>query len=362
MGLRHKFAVKRFKLITFFGLLLALVACKSTNDPISQLNEQQIASYQLTTKQLKELQTSKLDEELLLTHLQILSSDRFAGRKYLSQTSKLSQYYIAEQLKISGVLPYQGHYYHHFDADLNAQSYIGEESQELDQMLKFGTNIIGWVPGTSENNQTIVISAHFDHVGSIGNKVFNGADDNASGTATLIELANAIAKNPLNHNVIVLFTDGEESNLLGSKAFAKNNKDVLKGLALNVNLDMIAGASSTKTLRYLERGLSSSQTIEGQVVFKQINQMASIKVRKGFKQNQIRGANNGSARQWIYASDHGVFYRHKVPFIYYGVGTHKNYHTENDTFGNVNKAFYLAASQHIYRSLLQFDRHLVVKN
>ena len=85
-----------------------------------------------------------------------------------------------------------------------------------------GNNVIGFLDNQASN--TIIIGAHYDHLGKRGRKIYNGADDNASGVAALLVYAKEIAEMPLKHSVIFLFTDGEEVDLLGAKAFVKKQE------------------------------------------------------------------------------------------------------------------------------------------
>lgn len=342
------------KWLISFSCLCLLLACQNTH--YADLTTKQRTIFQFSQSELIKRQANKLNHQALLNHLQILASDEFAGRQYRSVESKLAKDYIAQKLTSFGVAPYQDSYFHHFNSAQETVKITDANKNALVEQL--GTNIIGFIQGTGKTNKVIVLSAHFDHVGTKGNKIYNGADDNASGTATLLELGRAIANAPLQHNVVLLFTDGEESNLLGAKAFAKDNAQLLDKTILNVNLDMLAGANTTQRLRFIERKLHAVLTVKGRVQFEQLNEHAKLPVRKGFKQANMRGANNASARQWLFASDHGVFYRHNIAFIYFGVGTHKNYHTENDNYANVNKPFFVKASDHIYQLIYVLDQNM----
>ncbi len=281
----------------------------------------------------------------VLMHLKILSSDEFAGRKFASQGSIQSQDYLVATLEELAVPAFKNKYRHPFNKTGLFQT-------------KQGINIIAYIPGTHHLEEYLVLTAHYDHLGSKRGKVFNGADDNASGTAALLYYAKQLKQKPLRHSVIILFTDGEEIDLLGAKAFIAQQNALLSQFKLNINLDMIAGSQHTKRLRYISRDLEqilSDKSIES---FKQLQthlkNNSAARLTSGFRNS--RGAGSSIKRtNWRMASDHGVFSQAGVPFIYFGVGPHKNYHSELDDFDNVNQSLFLAATRVIFQQIIYLD-------
>lgn len=263
------------------------------------------------------------------------------GRKLASDGNKRAQDYIISSLANNNVPPFQNKYRHAF----HHKSFLS---------VKAGTNIVSVVTGTDFPQKFIVLSAHYDHLGKKGSKIYNGADDNASGTAALLSFAQAIVNKPLKHSVIFLFTDGEEVNLLGAKAFVRQQKLLLPQIILNINVDMIAGSKRTKRLHYLDNKLDTilSNKVD---ILKSVSQSSSISVKKGFRGKSYRSNSNTS---WISASDHAAFYRHLIPFIYFGVGEHVNYHTTDDDFQHTNLSFFIEASQTIYQFLQLIDENI----
>jgi len=282
----------------------------------------------------------------VLEHLATLSSDQFEGRRFSSQGSIISQSYLVSILKKLDVTAFNNHYRHTFNLSGFSQT-------------KLGTNIIGIIEGTHHTNEYIVLSAHYDHLGAKRRKIYNGADDNASGTAALLYYAQLLKLKPLKHSVILLFTDGEEVDLLGAKAFISQQKDILTDIKLNINLDMIAGNKRTKKLRFISKNLScilSTDSLEDLAQLQSHYKTRSdIHLTHGFRGNKRVGS-KVKRTNWLMASDHGVFSKAGIPFIYFGVGTHKNYHTQFDTYGNINQTFYLAAIDAIFQQLIYVDR------
>ena len=279
-------------------------------------------------------------KEAVLKHLQYLSSDKLQGRRIGTKGSKLSQDYIVDQLKKNNI------------KSLSTQYLVPFSIPGLFNSTQ-GHNVIGLIKGKEFPNKFIVLSAHFDHIGGRDNKIYNGADDNASGTSALLYYAKKLQHSPLRYSVIVLFTDGEEVNLNGAKAFIKQNALILDKIVLNINLDMIAGNAKTKYLRYISRGITDLLGTEKALAFEQKNY--ALQLKQGFRQrNQCADKNI----KWQLASDHGVFYRQSIPFIYFGVGCHKNYHQITDTYENINRAFFLSAVNIIYQQIQFIDQNL----
>lgn len=295
----------------------------------------------------KQLHSSKVNEEhaTVLKHLEILSSDDFAGRKFASEQSRKTQNYLISTLKGLAIPAFNNQYRHPF----NKKGFL--------KSLQ-GTNIIAYIPGTNHVEEYIILSAHYDHLGIKRNKVFNGADDNASGIAALLHYGKLLSQQPLKHSVILLFTDGEEVDLLGAKAFIKQQGAILDQFKLNINLDMIAGSKQTKRLRFISKDLTdiiSTQNLEGFKKLQEELKTSSVaRLTSGFRNTRTAGL-NVSRTNWRMASDHGVFSKAGVPFIYFGVGPHKNYHSELDDFAHVNQRFFLAATAVIFQQIIYLD-------
>jgi len=278
----------------------------------------------------------------LLEHLSFLSSDELAGRKIASEGNIKAQQYIIDQLKNFSISPLNKEYQHKFIIKKNFNNISG-------------SNVIAMIPGISHEQSYILLSAHFDHIGVKRNKVYNGADDNASGTSALLSIAQQLIKSPLKHSVIFLFTDGEEVNLTGAKAFVKDHPTFIRGIKLNINLDMLAGSDQTTKLRYIWRGINGLMNESDVKRLQKLQNSLGVSLKKGFKARTFGGNRN---RKWIMSSDHGVFHRAGIPFIYFGVGTHINYHQDTDTFKNANHDFFHIATNSIFQQLIFIDRNI----
>lgn len=266
-----------------------------------------------------------------------------AGRKFSSSEIVYAQDYIVSSLIKSNVQPFKSKFRHPFKHN----SFFSK---------KAGNNIIGYVKGIKTPEQYIVLTAHYDHLGTKGSKVYNGADDNASGISALLAFSQKISIKPLNHSVIFLFTDGEEVNLLGAKAFINQQKQLLSQIRLNINIDMIAGSKGTSKLHYIENRLETILPIDKFNDLKSLSTNSVIRLTRGFKRGIYKSNNRVT---WINASDHGAFNHKRIPFIYFGVDVHNNYHTINDNFENINLSFYIHACELTFKYLLFFDENII---
>lgn len=269
-------------------------------------------------------------ENQLLKDVEYLSSDSLKGRKTGTPENKVAAEFIASRFKKLGLQAYTGNYFQSFSI------------KDQDTVLK-GANVIGFIPGHKE--EVIVISAHFDHVGIIDGKIFNGADDNASGTAALLELAAYFKDKKPNHTLLFAAFDAEEMMLQGSKAFVKQPPVPLQNIKVNINMDMIS--HNDKGELYVA-GTFHYPTLQSLLP----EGYGSVKLLKGHDK-PTQGSDD-----WTYLSDHGPFHEKKIPFLYFGVEDHEDYHRHTDEYQNINKRFFLDAVEAIKQTIINIDKGL----
>lgn len=184
-----------------------------------------------------------------------------------------------------------------------------------------GSNVVALLEGRSRKQEAVVFSAHHDHIGvRLDGDPFNGADDNASGTAGLLEIAEAFAKGPQRpeRSVIFLSVSGEELGLWGSEYFAKNPTWPLDRIAANVNIDMIGRAGSDGDLTVI--GVTPSP---GHAAF-------STMVRDAIGLAERMGIRCTSADTYYQRSDHYNFATRGIPVVFFCDGEHPDYHQVTD--------------------------------
>ena len=190
------------------------------------------------------------------------------------------------------------------------------------------TNVVGMIPAIKKTKQTIVLSAHYDHLGKMGaNTYFPGANDNASGVAMLLELARYYAKNPVKYNIVFIAFAGEEAGLLGSSYFVKYPWLKLEDIHFMINLDIMG--SGEEGITVVNSTLHPEKFEQITTINKQFNYLPIIKQR-------------GKAAN----SDHYWFSERGVPaFFIYTMGPNKNYHDVFDTYENLSFSKFIPISE-----------------
>jgi hypothetical protein len=205
-----------------------------------------------------------------------------------------------------------------------------------------GVNVVGMIRGTRHPDRYVVLSAHYDHLGVRGGVIYNGADDNASGTAAVLMIAQWFKTHPPENSVIVALFDGEEEGLLGSKAFLATAPVPIDRIMADVNLDMVS--RNEKGELYASGSAPYPVT---KPLLDSIAAIAPVKLRLGHDTGV--GENN-----WIQQSDQGPFATKKIPFVYFGVEDHPDYHKPGDKVEHIEPGFYY----HSVQTIAEFVRRL----
>lgn len=285
----------------------------------------------------------EIDSVRLLQHVERLASDNWSGRRPHRDGHLQAQNYVLQELSsLEGVQPLFPEYVQHFNF------FHTREQKNYDQVA----NIVAFVPGKS-SKKVIVITAHYDHVGigrpnSEGDSIYNGADDNASGTAALLELARYFSKNQPQHGMVFAAVDAEEMGLRGAKALVENFPLPLDQILLNVNMDMLSRSDAKEVY--------ASGTYY-HPVFKRILETLPTQIHSQLKfGHDIPGT---GSEDWTRSSDHGAFFEKKIPHLYFGVEDHEDYHTPRDEFKRIHPQFYLGTVYLILDAIRALDRELL---
>jgi Zn-dependent M28 family amino/carboxypeptidase len=275
--------------------------------------------------------------EQLLKDTKNLSTDAYQGRRTGSKGGEMARSYIKNRIKSIGLksFPQLSNYEQKFTA-------IEKNGNKVN-----ARNIIGYIPGKTDN--VIVISAHYDHLGVIDGEVYDGADDNASGIAGLLKIAAYYAKMQPNNTLIFAFFDAGELDWQGSKTFVNHPPVPLNKIILNLNLDMIS---------HNEKGqLYASGTFKNP-------QLKAYLSHTNLELKIMLGHDNPSlgVDDWTDQSDQGAFSAKNIPFLYFGVEDHKDYHKSTDTFDNINQTFFINAANAILEIVDNFDKERDVQS
>jgi Zn-dependent M28 family amino/carboxypeptidase len=280
-------------------------------------------------------QTASIAPEPLMRHASALAADSMRGRLAGTPENARARAYVAAQFASAGLQPVAGSFEHPTEV-------------RRDTVIRRATNVAGLVRGRTNPDRFIVVTAHFDHVGVRNGEIYNGADDNASGTGALIELARWFARNQPENSILFVGLDFEEGGLIGARGFVANPPVPVSSMVLNVNMDMVGRnarnelyAAGTSHYPFLKPLLDS------------VALRSPITLRLGHDDPSGPPQDN-----WTTQSDHAAFHRAGIPFIYFGVEDHPDYHKPTDDVERLMPAFYAGAVTTILDAIRTFDRNL----
>ena len=274
--------------------------------------------------------------------LQALSADEMQGRKVGTEENAKARAMIIERLEALGVAPAGDEYEHPFTYGTFADPETGADSAPT----KSGINIIGRIDGTSDDDISMIITAHYDHVGVIDDEVYNGADDNASGVVGLLAAAEYFSNEPPKHDVIFLFFDAEEDRLGGAIAFVADPFKPLDQVALNINFDMLSRGDNG-----ILWASGTSHWPDMKPIMATVSARAPVDIQMGFDQGNGR-------EDWTLLSDHAAFFRVGIPHLYFGVEDHPDYHKPTDDFERIDQDWFLRSIESVIMVASEMDDRL----
>jgi len=271
-----------------------------------------------------------ISTESLKTNLTVIASDSMEGRDTGSEGQKKAGRYIIDFYKKHGISFPKGAtgYYQHIPAAyLNAKRNEGLNDSE---------NIWAFIEGTEKPDEIVVVSAHYDHIGIKNGEIYNGADDDGSGTVAVMEIAAAFqkAKNEgrgPKRSILILHVTGEEHGLHGSRFYSENPIVPLANTVADVNIDMVGRRDKfhedTNNYVYLIGSdyLSTDLYNICEDVNKKYNFMAL-----DYKYNDKSDPN-----KYYYRSDHYNFAKNGIPVVFLFNGSHDDYHKPTDEVSKI---------------------------
>jgi len=196
--------------------------------------------------------------------------------------------------------------------------------------------VLGYIEGTDLKDELIIITAHYDHLGKHDSLIFNGADDDGSGTVATLEIAEAFmlakkdGKGP-RRSVLIMPVSGEEKGLLGSKYYTDHPIYPLENTVANLNIDMIGRLDDwhdTANYVYLIGADRLSQELHD--ISETVNEK-HIGLNLDYTFNEEDDPN-----RYYYRSDHYNFAKNNIPVIFYFNGVHEDYHKASDTVDKID--------------------------
>tara|TARA_B100000767_G_C19768629_1_gene538831 strand:+ start:2853 stop:3839 length:987 start_codon:yes stop_codon:yes gene_type:complete len=266
--------------------------------------------------------SSSIQSEDLRQLLYVYASDFFQGRETGTIGQQRAVTFLKEFYVTRGIKSAKG-----------SENYFQKMTLYIKGVNVKTENVVAIIEGSEKPDEYLVISSHLDHIGIKGGLINNGADDDGSGTVSLLEIAEAFQKsveagNGPKRSIIFLHFTGEEKGLLGSKYYTDNPLYPLKNTIANLNIDMV-GRSDPKRKNnnpnYIYLIGSDRLSTELHELSEKVNK-ASVNIDLDYTYNAHDDKN-----RFYFRSDHYNFAKNNIPVIFYFNGTHADYHKPTDT-------------------------------
>ena len=291
----------------------------------------------------------RIDSDRLMAAVTELADPKFQGRASGTPGGLAARAWVVDHFKTIGLQPVSGAYVHPFT--YTRMTMAGRQDGE-------GANVLGMCVGADERLPEsqrstpklpyFVVSAHYDHLGVRDGQIYPGADDDASGVAVILEIADVCVKSPLRHTIVFAAFDAEERGLQGSKAFMVKPPVPQDRIGLDINLDMVS--------RNARREIFISGTYhypDLKPTLEEVARRAPVTVLFGHDKPV---AIAGGVEDWTNQSDHGPFHAAKIPFVYFGVEDHADYHKPTDTADKIDRGFFVDVAETILDAVIALDK------
>ncbi len=297
-----------------------------------------------------------ITEADLKRHLYIIASNEMEGRETGSEgQKKAGRYMIAEYRKMGVAHPEVLTDYY--------QKVPKEALNSRRSKLNDSENILAFIKGSEKPEEIIVISAHYDHVGMKNGQIYNGADDDGTGTVALMEIAEAfkkaqkMGKSP-KRSVLFLHVTGEEHGLLGSKYYADNPVYPLANTVVNLNIDMIGRSDAENEGKDYVYVIGSEMLSSELKVINEAANNATQKLELNYKYDDPN-----DPQRLYYRSDHYNFAKNGIPVAFFFDGIHADYHQPTDDPEKIDYRLLRKRTQLVYATaweLANRDARIVV--
>ena len=266
--------------------------------------------------------TKDINENELKNLLYVYASDFFKGRETGKLGQKRAVKFISEYYESLNIKEANG-----------TENYFQRMKLNISGNIVETENVVSVIEGSEKPNEYIIISSHLDHEGEKNGVIYNGADDNGSGTIGVLKIAEAFQNAVLlgfrpKRSIVFLHLTGEEKGLLGSKFYTDNPLYPLENTIVNLNIDMI-GRIDPRHKNNIERyiyligtNLLSSELHE----VSELTNKNTTNLYLDYKYNDI-----DQSECIYYRSDHFHFVKNNIPAIFYFNGVHEDYHKPTDT-------------------------------
>jgi hypothetical protein len=318
------------KSVAIITLALALAApCRTQTAQTTQAPQEAKTAAGVASK--------VIDAGELFEDVRVLSADGMEGRGAGTPGGAKARAYVVGRFGESGLKPFFGASFEQ-RVELKARG---------DAKASTGGNVVGYVRGRKSPERFVVVTAHYDHLGVKGGQVYNGADDNASGVATLLAMAAHFSRRPPDNSMVFAALDNEEGGGAGADTLVRALLAEKRDVALDVNLDMVGHSARGELYAVGTYHYPSLKPLVERVAAR-----APVKLLLGHDRPEQK------SDDWTAQSDHRAFHKEKIPFVYFGVEDHEDYHKPSDDFETITQEFFVRAAETILEALKTFDANL----
>jgi Zn-dependent M28 family amino/carboxypeptidase len=302
---------------------------------------------QATAASAVEAPARHVDRAQLMRDVETLAAPAFEGRRTGTPGALKARQWLVDQFRAIGVTAG------------GTQEYLQPftfSTRETRALLPGGrpfhvdysaANVIGRVPGRETRARMLVITAHYDHLGTRDGVLYPGADDNASGVAVLLAAARHFVRNPSRHPMVFAALDAEELGLRGARALIDSALVSRSAVAMNINLDMVS-----RNDRHDIYAAGTSHAPWLRPLLQDVQMRTPVNILFGHDRPMDRG---GGLEDWTRSSDQGPFHDAGIPFVYFGVEDHPDYHKTTDTAGRIDPRFFGDVADMVIEAVRTFD-------
>ncbi|MAL18271.1 MAG: hypothetical protein CL670_02325 [Balneola sp.] len=299
-----------------------------------------------STSETEKSTTAEISKDDVLTHITFLASEEMRGREAGTAEEAASANYIADLFRSYSLDPAGdgGTYFQEFTINTAVLNNPHASDSDTSGEKRLSKNVAGLLQGTGDSEEMIIIGAHYDHLGmgSFGSlsssedpRIHNGADDNASGTAGVLELAEYFSANRPETDILFLAFSGEEMGLLGSQYYVDNPTVELGNSLAMINMDMVGRMNDNRLMIF---GVATTDNWE------------SILTEANTDSLDLDLIPDGTG-----ASDHTSFYYKDIPVLHYFTDTHADYHRPSDDTEWINEEGEELMLKHLVRVIEKLD-------
>ena len=307
--------------------------------------------FSFSEENLSKQYAQTITKEDLLEHLSFLANDNLKGRLTGSVEQKMAAHYIASHfaqndiMKVANRVNDSTQIYSYFQKFYLKEYFGGRFSPMINptpENIKSNgvmatENVLGLVEGTDKKEEFVVVSAHYDHIGTKNGTIYNGADDDGSGTVAMMGIAKAFAKakkegHPSRRSILFIAFTGEEQGLLGSSYYTSNPLIPLKNIICDLNIDMVGRIDREHRKNHDYLYLVGSDRLSKDLHnLSEITNKSTLNLKLDYKYNV-----ESDELKLYYRSDHFNFAQYKIPIIFYTSGLHQDYHESTDDLEKID--------------------------